>query len=187
MAYVIGDALFIGDTMFMPDYGSARADFPGGEPPQGVLVFMRDNGVHVDLILPASATGFDLYRLVSPAHIADPESARGWVEFGWGQREFYLETPRWANLTARNAARAVFGGDALMHIENVARPRPSPDTVDLRLLVFGSVIFAVLLHAIADLPQPARSPLPVMMAHRSSLRSAHAPARAVFWQALRPV
>lgn len=30
MAYVVGDALFTGDTMFMPDYGSARADFPGG-------------------------------------------------------------------------------------------------------------------------------------------------------------
>jgi len=31
MAFVIGDALFTGDTMFMPDYGSARADFPGGD------------------------------------------------------------------------------------------------------------------------------------------------------------
>jgi glyoxylase-like metal-dependent hydrolase (beta-lactamase superfamily II) len=31
MAYVIGDTLFTGDTMFMPDYGSARADFPGGD------------------------------------------------------------------------------------------------------------------------------------------------------------
>src|SRR5690606_33411968 len=31
MAYVIGDAAFIGDTMFMADYGSARADFPGGD------------------------------------------------------------------------------------------------------------------------------------------------------------
>ncbi|MGZ8327996.1 MAG: MBL fold metallo-hydrolase [Allosphingosinicella sp.] len=31
IAYVIGDALFTGDTMFMPDYGSARADFPGGD------------------------------------------------------------------------------------------------------------------------------------------------------------
>ena len=31
MAYVAGDALFTGDTMFMPDYGSARADFPGGD------------------------------------------------------------------------------------------------------------------------------------------------------------
>ena len=31
MAFVVGDALFTGDTMFMPDYGSARADFPGGD------------------------------------------------------------------------------------------------------------------------------------------------------------
>ncbi len=31
LAYVVGDAAFIGDTMFMPDYGSARADFPGGD------------------------------------------------------------------------------------------------------------------------------------------------------------
>ena len=31
MAYLIGDALFVGDTLFMPDYGTARADFPGGD------------------------------------------------------------------------------------------------------------------------------------------------------------
>jgi glyoxylase-like metal-dependent hydrolase (beta-lactamase superfamily II) len=31
VSYRIGDALFVGDTLFMPDYGSARADFPGGD------------------------------------------------------------------------------------------------------------------------------------------------------------
>lgn len=31
MAYVIGDVVFTGDTLFMPDYGTARADFPGGD------------------------------------------------------------------------------------------------------------------------------------------------------------
>ena len=31
MAFIVGDAVFTGDTMFMPDYGSARADFPGGD------------------------------------------------------------------------------------------------------------------------------------------------------------
>jgi len=34
VAYVIGDAVFVGDTMFMPDYGTARADFPGGDAAQ---------------------------------------------------------------------------------------------------------------------------------------------------------
>ena len=31
MAYQIGDAVFVGDTLFMPDVGSARCDFPGGD------------------------------------------------------------------------------------------------------------------------------------------------------------
>ena len=31
VTYVIGDAAFVGDTLFMPDYGTARCDFPGGD------------------------------------------------------------------------------------------------------------------------------------------------------------
>lgn len=31
ISYQIGDAVFVGDTLFMPDYGTARADFPGGD------------------------------------------------------------------------------------------------------------------------------------------------------------
>ncbi|MEL7032656.1 MAG: MBL fold metallo-hydrolase [Pseudomonadota bacterium] len=31
MTHLIGDAMFVGDTLFMPDYGTARCDFPGGD------------------------------------------------------------------------------------------------------------------------------------------------------------
>ena len=31
MSHLIGDALFVGDTLFMPDFGTARCDFPGGD------------------------------------------------------------------------------------------------------------------------------------------------------------
>ena len=31
MSFVVGDACFVGDTLFMPDYGTARCDFPGGD------------------------------------------------------------------------------------------------------------------------------------------------------------
>jgi glyoxylase-like metal-dependent hydrolase (beta-lactamase superfamily II) len=34
ITYVIGDAAFVGDTLFMPDYGTARCDFPGGDAAQ---------------------------------------------------------------------------------------------------------------------------------------------------------
>jgi glyoxylase-like metal-dependent hydrolase (beta-lactamase superfamily II) len=33
MAYRVGDAVFVGDTLFMPDVGTARCDFPGGDAP----------------------------------------------------------------------------------------------------------------------------------------------------------
>lgn len=34
VTYVIGDTAYVGDTLFMPDFGSARTDFPGGSAPQ---------------------------------------------------------------------------------------------------------------------------------------------------------
>lgn len=103
------------------------------EPRRGIPIFVRTNGVHADIVLPASAAGADLYRLVPPQDISDPARAGGWVAFGWGQREFYLETPRWADLTAENAIRSVIGGDALMHVEHVGQPRVSAAMRPLRV------------------------------------------------------
>lgn len=103
------------------------------EPPDGILIFVRNNGIHADLVLPASAAGIELYELAPPGHVGNPARVRGWVAFGWGQREFYLETQRWSDLTVRNAARAVLGGRALMHVEHLGRPQPSDRFRPLRL------------------------------------------------------
>lgn len=117
------------------------------EPQHGVLVFVRSNGVHVDLVLPALAAGQDLYRRVPPGHVASPASASGWIAFGWGQREFYLETPRWSDLTAGNAARAVFGGRAVMHVEHGSRPRPA---AEMRPLLLDTEAYSRLVAYVMD-------------------------------------
>jgi glyoxylase-like metal-dependent hydrolase (beta-lactamase superfamily II) len=52
IAYVIGDAVFTGDTLFMPDSGTARCDFPGGD--AGVLY----DSIQRILALPASTRLF---------------------------------------------------------------------------------------------------------------------------------
>lgn len=52
VTYVVGDAAFVGDTMFMPDYGTARADFPGGDP--GTLY----RSIHRILDLPSDTRVF---------------------------------------------------------------------------------------------------------------------------------
>ncbi len=59
MTHVVGDAAFVGDTLFMPDGGSARADFPGGDAgdalrldPEGAGAARRDAAVHVPRLRP---------------------------------------------------------------------------------------------------------------------------------------
>lgn len=103
------------------------------EPDEGVRIFVRTNGVHADVVLPAQAEGIDWYELLPPEHVRNPGAADGWVGIGWGQREFYLETEAWADLTARTAVRALTGGDPLMHVGHLSEPRASSANRPLRL------------------------------------------------------
>jgi uncharacterized protein (TIGR02117 family) len=103
------------------------------EPEDGIQLFVRTNGVHADLVLPARTDTADWYEILDPEHVRDPEAARGWIGIGWGQREFYLEVVEWENLTARVALRALTGGDTLIHVGHLARPEPSPSHRPFRL------------------------------------------------------
>ena len=68
LAYVIGDAVFPGDTMFMPDYGTARCDFPGGD--AGTLY----RSIHRLTSLPDEARVFLCHDYKAPP---------GRTEFAW--------------------------------------------------------------------------------------------------------
>ena len=52
LSYVVGDAVFVGDTLFMPDFGTARCDFPGGD----ARTLFRS--IHKLLALPAETRMF---------------------------------------------------------------------------------------------------------------------------------
>ncbi len=60
ISYVIGDAAFVGDTLFMPDYGTARCDFPGGD--AGVLY----HSIHKLFDLPEDTRLFMCHDYMSP-------------------------------------------------------------------------------------------------------------------------
>jgi glyoxylase-like metal-dependent hydrolase (beta-lactamase superfamily II) len=60
LAYAIGDALFVGDTLFMPDYGTARCDFPGGN----ARILYRS--IHRLLSLPGEARVFLCHDYKAP-------------------------------------------------------------------------------------------------------------------------
>ena len=49
--------------------------------------------------------------------------SNGWLWFGWGEREFYLNTPTWRDLSPRIAAHAVIGSDrTLIHVDHLLYP-----------------------------------------------------------------
>jgi uncharacterized protein (TIGR02117 family) len=90
------------------------------EPPNGVRVWLIDNGIHTDLVLPADAWR-DLAR---PADLADPRYARwGWVAIGWGDRRFYLETPEWQDVRPATVVEAAIGSDrTVLHMAYIPEP-----------------------------------------------------------------
>lgn len=93
----------------------------------GVPVYLRTNGVHADLVLPARAP-YNWTREFPPAAVVDltraPTAAMNWIAFGWGDRAFYMNTPTWRELRPSIAWRALTGqGPAAMHVEYLARPQ----------------------------------------------------------------
>ena len=111
IAYVIGDAVFTGDTMFMPDYGTARADFPGGNARQLFQSLRRI------LSLPATTRLFMCHDYL-PA---------GRTEYAW---ETTVEAERKGNVHAH---------DGITEDEFVAMREARDATLDMPRLILPSV------------------------------------------------
>lgn len=90
MAFIIGDAAFVGDTIFIPDFGTARADFPGGDADQP-----RQDPRHAALLI--SIIGF-----VESVSVARTLAAKRWQRISPDQEL--------VGLGAANIASAFSGG-----------------------------------------------------------------------------
>lgn len=103
MTYVVGDAAFVGDTLFMPDYGTARCDFPGGDAAtlyrsiQRILALPGDTRIFVGHdYLPAGRSD---YRWETS--VAEQRAANIHVHEGISEADFVaMRTARDATLAA---------------------------------------------------------------------------------------
>jgi uncharacterized protein (TIGR02117 family) len=102
------------------------------EPEQGITIYVADNGIHADLVLPVEAEKLDWRKILSPADVARPPVDARWIAFGAGERAVYLETPTWADLKVRTALRALTRGERIVHVEWVADPTYSAREIRLR-------------------------------------------------------
>jgi len=102
------------------------------EPAQGTLVYLADNGVHADIIMPVKANGLDWAPLIPKNDFAAISPDMRWLAFGSGEQRVYLNTPTWWDITPRTIWSALTGGKRVMHVEYVASPDYTAREIRLR-------------------------------------------------------
>lgn len=94
-----------------------------------VEIFIVSNGYHASLVLPLRAHGIDWTDRHPPDHFAAPASNASHVWFGWGERDFYMETRTLADVRIGTAVGAlIFGTETVMHVALSGNPGPGPRT-----------------------------------------------------------
>jgi uncharacterized protein (TIGR02117 family) len=99
------------------------------EPDQGVTIYLANNGIHSDIVMPVNAQGLDWTPFVPKSDFADPNPNAGWVAFGSGEEHVYLDTPRWRDIRPGTVWSALTGGKRVMHVEWVSNPEDYADRV----------------------------------------------------------
>lgn len=117
-ALLIVAALYAGAALIG---GAIPANSGWSQAETGMRIFVFDNGVHTDLALPADA----LAGLVRATDLRVPGHANAsHVLIGWGDRDFYLNTPSWWQLNPLRAASALLGaGKTVLHVSHLSAPR----------------------------------------------------------------
>jgi len=97
--------LLVGLLLSLIPVNTQQAEANAGE------IYLSTNGVHLDVVIPRP--------LLSPALLQDLEyqSDEAYFAFGWGDKNFYLNTPTWADMTIKNAAAALlWNSPSLIHL-----------------------------------------------------------------------
>jgi uncharacterized protein (TIGR02117 family) len=98
----------------------------------GITVYLADNGVHSDIVMPVAAQGLDWAPIIPSQDFAAAEPNTRWIAFGSGEERVYLNTPTWWDITPRTLWSALAGGRRVMHVEYVSDPRYAVREIRLR-------------------------------------------------------
>ncbi|WP_299257981.1 DUF2459 domain-containing protein [uncultured Aquimarina sp.] len=78
---------------------------------QNKSIYLATNGVHLDIVIPKNNIDSLLLRGIKR------EPSDYYFSFGWGDENFYINTPTWGDLTFKNALKAMFlKSSTLMHV-----------------------------------------------------------------------
>jgi uncharacterized protein (TIGR02117 family) len=99
---------------------------------QGTTIYIADNGIHADIVMPVEAQGLDWTPLFPKNEFAGPDPSAHWIAFGSGEERVYLNTPTWWDITPRTIWSALAGGRRVIHVEYVTSPSYAVRQIRLR-------------------------------------------------------
>ena len=102
------------------------------EADDGITIYIADNGIHADIIMPVLAQGLDWRPLLPRRHAPAAHPDAQWIAFGSGEERVYLETPRWRDIEPGTIWSAIAGGKRVMHVEWVRDPSFAVRQIRLR-------------------------------------------------------
>jgi uncharacterized protein (TIGR02117 family) len=98
------------------------------EPEQGVEILVGSNGVHTELIMPLITPEKDWRADFPVTELAVPDRGFTHIAISWGEKEVFLNTPTWWDLSPTTVLRIIgIGGDGLLHVAYYVRPAPADD------------------------------------------------------------
>lgn len=124
------------------------------EAQDGIEILVETNGVHTAIVMPLVTPLKDWRKDFPATDLVEPHRPYTHVSVSWGEREVFLETPTWADLSPRAVLRIILtGGEGLLHVAHYVRPAPG---ASIRPLKIGSAEYARLVRRIeASLPNGA--------------------------------
>ena len=90
----------------------------GGEAnqPKEMAIYIKTNGVHTDIVVPVKNEQIDWSKEIKFSNTQLKDSSMKYLAMGWGDKGFYLETPKWADLKCSVAFKAAFAlGNTAIH------------------------------------------------------------------------
>ncbi len=99
------------------------------ESKEGTEIFINTNGVHTNIILPAKTKTFNWHEYLQINKNYE------YIAFGWGDKEFYMNTPTWNDLKLSTAFKATFlPTKTIMQVYGYSyKPRESKNIIKLKL------------------------------------------------------
>ncbi|MCH4823594.1 DUF2459 domain-containing protein [Gramella lutea] len=73
-----------------------------------IQIFVTQNGLHTDIVLPVSNHIINWENYIKPAHFPSVSKGIKYYSFGWGDLEFFKKTPSWEDLELKTGLRTLF-------------------------------------------------------------------------------